>query len=237
LDKDKVNNIIKYARENGFNNINLDLMYAIPSEDIEILKEDLEYIVSLDVEHISTYSLIIEEHTKLSIKNTSNISEDLDYEMYKVICEYLKKNNYEHYEISNFSKEGYYSKHNNCYWENKRYFGFGLGASSYIDNKRINNTRSINKYLDGKYRSDIEVLDDKAMMEYEVILNLRKSNGIDFDLFKQKYEIDLNNVYKYDKLVDMGLLLLKDNCLLIPEDKWYISNEIIVKMLESDENG
>ena len=121
LDLDKVVDTIKVCRELGFNNINVDLMYALPNETIKDLEKDLEFIYSLDVEHISTYSLIIEDHTKLKINNIKNISEDLDYEMYKYICESMKSNKYKHYEISNFCKDGYESHHNTCYWDNNYY--------------------------------------------------------------------------------------------------------------------
>ena len=226
ISKEKINDTISICRELGFNNINVDLMYALPVETIEDVKDDLNYIFSLDVEHISTYSLIIEDHTILKINNIKNISEDLDYEMYKLICKEMLNHNYEHYEISNFSKPGYYSKHNLCYWNNDNYYGFGLGASSYLGNRRITNTRSLNKYLDGKYiLEDIE-LSDKEVIEYKIMLNLRKAEGISLD------EIDLD----VDDLIKDGLLIRYNNHLRIPEDKWYISNEIIIRVLE-DYNG
>ena len=211
LDLDKVVSTIKICRELGFNNINVDLMYALPNETIEDLEKDLEFIYSLDVEHISTYSLIIEDHTKLGINNTKNISEDLDYDMYKYICSSMKSNGYKHYEISNFSKEGYYSKHNTCYWDNKNYYGFGLGASSYIDNMRITNTRSLNDYKNNKYVKEVEYLNISDTIEYEVMLNLRKSNGIDLDEFKNKYNRELKDIYNYKDLVELGVLELNNN--------------------------
>ena len=226
ISKEKINDTISICRELGFNNINVDLMYALPVETIEDVKDDLNYIFSLDIEHISTYSLIIEDHTILKINNIKNISEDLDYEMYKLICKEMLNHNYEHYEISNFSKPGYYSKHNLCYWNNDNYYGFGLGASSYLGNRRITNTRSLNKYLDGKYiLEDIE-LSDKEVIEYKIMLNLRKADGISLD------EIDLD----VDDLIKDGLLIRYNHHLRIPEDKWYISNEIIIRVLE-DYNG
>lgn len=231
LDKDKVKEIIDYAKQIGISNINVDLIYAIPKETNEVLREDIEYILSLNVPHISTYSLIIEDNTKLKINNEKNISEEQDYEMYQIICKTLKQNNYNHYEISNFSKEGYESNHNTCYWNNDRYYGFGLGASSYINNLRSTNTKSITKYLKNEYIYEQEFLSKKDEMEYEVILNLRKKEGINLSLFKEKYNIDLINVYNYKNLLENKLLSLSDNKLSITEDKWYISNEIIVKLL------
>ena len=133
---------------------------------------------------------------------------------------------YDHYEISNFSKTGYYSRHNLCYWNNNNYYGFGLGASSYIGNKRITNTRSINKYLSGEYILEDTKLTTKDLIEYKIMLNLRKAEGISLD------EIDLD----VDDLIKDGLLIRYNHHIRIPEDKWYISNEIIIRVLE-DYNG
>ena len=233
----QVEDTIKFAKEMGFNNINVDLIYALPNETIDILEKDLDFIFSLNIEHISCYSLIIEDHTILKINNIKNISEDLDYEMYNFICNKLKDNNYLHYEISNFSKENYQSKHNSCYWKNNRYYGFGLGASSYVGNKRITNTRSINKYLKENYILDIEELNILDTIEYEVILNLRRKEGINLKEFNNKYHQELKDVYDYEPLINKGLLVLDGNNLYIPEDKWYISNKIIVEILEGEKNG
>lgn len=236
LDLDKVKEIIKYAKEIGFNNINVDLIYALPNEDLEVLEKDIDFILSLDIEHISTYSLIIEDNTKLSINKTKSIEEELDNEMYKFICNRLRDNNYIHYEISNFSKEGYFSRHNLCYWNNNFYYGFGVGASSYIGNNRITNTKSITKYLEGNYLFEIEELDITDKIFYEIILNLRKKDGIDLNLFEEKYSHKLIDLYDYSYLVKDKLLIEDNNHLFIEEDKWYISNEIIIKLLGCEIN-
>ena len=232
LDKDKVNYIINSCRDIGIFDINLDLMYALPGEDIDTLNKDLDYIFSLGVNHISTYSLIIEEHTMLGINGIENISEDLDYEMYEIICKRMKDNNYKHYEISNFCKEGFESKHNLVYWHNEEYYGFGLGASGYINNIRYNNTRSINNYIEGKYVLDYEELDNNLKIEYEIMLNLRLGSGINKNNFYNKYGVYINEIYNYKDLVLNNLLIETDENIFIPEDKWYISNEIIIKFLE-----
>ena len=231
FNRDKFTNTIKMIRDVGINNINIDLIYGLPIENMDILKADLDYIISLNVEHISTYSLIIEDHTILGINNTSSIDEELDKEMYEFIISYLKKHNYKHYEISNFCKDNYYSRHNMCYWNNLEYYGFGLGAASYIDNIRKTNTRSINNYP-YKYL-EVEELDINEKIEYEILLNLRLIDGIDLNVFKSKYNIDLKDVYDYSELVNNKLLILKDSHLRIPEEYLYVSNEIIVKFLQT----
>lgn len=231
LDKDKVEEVLKDAKDLGFNNINVDLMYAFENEKLKELEEDIDYLLSLDVKHISTYSLIIEDHTILGIKKIKNVEDDVDLEMYKYICKRLKDNNYIHYEISNFSKEGYYSRHNSSYWANENYYGFGLGASSYIENRRTINTRSLNNYIDERYPREIEYLTKEDTMEYELILNLRRKEGIDLNNFKDKYGIPLCEVYNYNKMLSLGLLKEEDNHLFIPEDKWYINNYILSSIL------
>ena len=236
LDLRQVENVLKQARELGFHNINIDVMYALPTEDEEILRKDLEYVLSLQVEHISTYSLIIEKNTLLSIHNINNIDQDIDYDMYKDICKTLKENGYSHYEISNFAKEGYESRHNTTYWNNEEYYGFGLGASSYIQNKRIKNTGSLTEYLKGKWEQEVEIISEKEKIEYEVILNLRKKEGILLNLFKEKYHKELKEYYDYEELIQEELLIKQEDKLFIPEDKWYISNEIIVRLLEREVN-
>ena len=227
-DKERTREIINEARNIGFNNINVDLMYALPNETITDLKSDLEFINSLNVEHVSCYSLIIEEHTKLSINDTKNIDSELDYDMYLEICKFMKDNGFNHYDISNYSKEDFESKHNLVYWNNEEYYGFGLGASSYLDNKRCTNTRSISNYLKGSYLLEEEILEKDDLVYYEIMLNLRKSSGIDLDKLYSLYNVRLD----YEELIDLGLLKLNNNKLYIPEDKWYISNDIIIRLLE-----
>ena len=150
--------------------------------------------------------------------------------MNQAICGFMKDNGFKHYEISNYSKEGYESKHNLVYWNNEEYYGFGLGASGYINNRRTTNTRSINNYLKGSYLLEEEILEKDDLVYYEIMLNLRKSEGIDLDKLYSLYKVKLD----YEELLKLGMLEYNDNRLYIPEDKWYISNEIIVKIIEGE---
>ena len=156
--------------------------------------------------------------------------------MYKLICKRLKDNNYHHYEISNFSKKGKESRHNTCYWSNEEYYGFGLGAGSYINNYRNTNTRSINEYLKGNYIREKEFVTLKDKEEYEILLNLRKNEGISLNKFKKLYNIDFFNKYKINRLLENNFLKIDNDKLYIPEENWYISNEIIVKIIEGENN-
>lgn len=234
FNKDDVIELIDYSKDIGIDNINIDLIYALENQTIEELKKDLDFIISLDIKHISTYSLIIEKNTLLSVLGTKNISEAIDLEMYKFICKYLGNNNFKHYEISNFCKDGYYSRHNTVYWRNLEYYGFGLGASSYISDKRITNTRSFNKYFLKEYVSSIESVSYKDLMEYEIILGLRLSFGIDKKKFYNRFGKYIDECYNYNELIDDGFIVDDGNNLFIPEDKFYVSNEIIVKFIEGE---
>ena len=122
---DEVVSKIKLAKKIGFSNINIDLIYGIPGETLDDLNHDIDMFLSLGINHISTYSLILEEHTKLYVDGVSNIDEDMDRSMYDLICDRLSDNGFNHYEVSNFSKEGFQSKHNLVYWNNLNYYVFG----------------------------------------------------------------------------------------------------------------
>lgn len=228
---DEVKKKIQLAKSMGFNNINVDLMYAIPNENIGILKEDISKILDLDVEHISTYSLIIEDNTVLGINNTKYIDEDIDYEMYKLINEELESNGYKHYEVSNYSKEGHESKHNLTYWNNDEYYGFGLGASGYINNIRYDNTRSLNNYCDGKYHINEEIMTKEKNMENEMILGLRKTNGISCEYFFNKYGVKVEDVFEINKLLKEGKLIKKGDNIFISDEYIYLSNDILINFI------
>ena len=214
-----------------FSNINIDLIYAA-YDDINILKSDIDCFLKLDIPHISTYSLIIEDNTMLKINGMKNIDEDIDYEMYKYIEDTLEKNDYIHYEISNYAKNGYQSKPNLVYCNNEEYYGFGLSSTSYINNERITNTKNLRKYLNGEYL-DTSVYEDKDIrMENEIMLGLRKLDGINLDRFKDKFNVSLEDIYNIDNLVRNGYLIRDNNCIKIDKKYMYISNEIIVRILE-----
>lgn len=210
-----------------FKNINVDLIYALPCENMHTFKKDVSEILKLDITHISTYSLIIEEHTKIYNKGVKPIDEETDYKMYKYICKKLAKNGYVHYEVSNFAKEGYQSKHNLTYWCNNEYYGFGLGAHGYLNHMRYENTRNFTKYLKGEYRLNELVESTREEMENELILGLRKLKGVDISEFHKKFLVDIKNVFKLDEAIQKGYLILEDGFLRISEDKIYIMNEII----------
>lgn len=229
-DKKLIVEKVKLAKK-YFSNINVDLMYAVPGESLDMLKEDLNLFLALDINHISTYSLIIEEHTKLSIANTSYIDEELDRKMYDLIHETLKEKGFIHYEISNFSKKGYESKHNLTYWKNLPYYGFGLGASGYVDNIRYTNTKNLNKYLSGNRQQEQEIITNELLASNYAILGLRTIYGVnkkEFEFIFKKNFVDYFNVLD---LVKENILLENDDCYYINPNYWYTLNEILVKFI------
>lgn len=229
-DEDIILEKIRLAKK-YFSNINVDLMYAVPGESLEMLREDLDLFLSLDINHISTYSLIIEEHTKLSIRNTDYIDDELDSKMYELIHNTLIKNGFTHYEISNFSMDGYQSKHNLTYWKNLPYYGFGLGASGYIDNIRYTNTKNLNKYLTGDRVSEQEVVDKELLASNYAILGLRTIYGVSKKEFENCFGIDLVDYFEVYDLVKENILLEDKECYYINPKYWYIMNEILVKFV------
>ena len=222
--KEKIDLVKKY-----FDNINIDLIYALPCEDINVLKEDLDNILLLDITHVSCYSLIIEKHTKLYNLKEKNISEDLDYEMYELINSKLK--DFIHYEISNYAKKGYESRHNLTYWNNEEYYGFGLGSASYIENKRIYNSKSLNKYLENIFDYEEEILTKEDKILYELILGFRKIDGININDFYDKFKIDILSLDSVKKLLENDKLLTKNNRVFVNSIYIYIENSILTEFI------
>ena len=220
---------INLCKKNGFNNINLDLMYAIPNETLKDLKKDINLFIKLKPTHISTYSLILENHTKLATKEIDYIDEELDYEMFNLIIK--KLNGANHYEISNFAIPGYESKHNLVYWNNEEYYGFGLGAAGYVDDIRYENTKNLKEYLAGNYVKEREILSKKNKMDYEVMLGLRKLKGINIEEFKNKFNEDIEAVYNLAPLYKNKDLIKKNSYIYINPKKIYIMNEILIKII------
>lgn len=212
-----------------FHNINVDLMYALPTETMADLKQDLDYMIRLKPKHISTYSLIIEEHTKFALTYQS-IDEDLDADMYAYIMKRLKK--YHHYETSNFALKHYESKHNLNYWYNNTYYGFGVGASGYVDNVRYDNTRSFTHYLEHHYRLNSETMTKLETMQNDMILGLRLIDGLSTKTFKKRYHQSVIEAFPIvESLLKEGKLAKKKDKLYITADYLYLANEILINFI------
>lgn len=187
-------------------NINIDLIYGINDQTLDELKDDLNKFIVLDVPHISIYSLIIEPNTKFYLNKVREQDEDKSREFYDFIIDFLLNHSYEHYEISNFAKNGCYSKHNLTYWKNKEYIGIGAGASGYEKNIRYKNSSSISKYNNGIREREEEIITKDLLYEYYLITNLRLISGFSIS--------EINQIFKFNFL--------------------RLKNEAIKKLLKSD---
>jgi len=193
-------NTYNLIQKNGFNNINVDLMLGLPNQTINNIEESVQKIILLDPNHISVYSLIVEEGTTIEKKITSGIlnlpEEDLEREMYYKVKELLEKNGYNHYEISNFAKEGFESKHNMNCWNQEEYLGFGLASHSYFENKRFSNIENLDEYIknieENNFDKNIivhEIQSEEAKKKEYMLLGLRKIDGVSISKFEQKFRV------------------------------------------------
>lgn len=184
-------NTYKTAKKAGFENINVDLMIGLPNQTLKDINESLEKIISLEPKHISVYSLIVEEGTVIERKIENGElelpSEELERKEYWQVKKTLEKNGYKHYEISNFAKEGYESKHNSNCWEQKEYLGFGVAGHSYMNGKRFSNVETIEEYLQQNERIIHEVQNLESQKKEYMLLGLRKIDGIKISKFKNKF--------------------------------------------------
>lgn len=228
---DEVTEKIRMLKRMGFSNINVDLIYALPGETKKEVEEDLNFFLGLDIPHISTYSLMIEPHTMLGIKKVEAISEDIDAAMYETIKTILKNHHFIHYETSNFCKKGFESKHNLVYWDNKEYYGFGIGASGYVNQIRYENTRNWNQYMKENFCKESHLLSLNEEIENEFILGFRKIEGISLQEFEKKYHKNLLDFMIIRNLLKEGKLIIENEKIRIAEDKIYISNQILCQLI------
>ena len=223
-------NVYKMVNEVGINNINVDLMIGLPTQTTEDIENTLDRIIEKNPNHISVYSLIIEPGTimeKLIRENKLILPDDeMERKMYWLVKEKLEKNGYKQYEISNFAKEGFESKHNSNCWNQQEYLGFGIAAHSYIDNIRFSNISNLEKYIENieenKFDNNSiiqEKQDSNSKMDEYMILGLRKIDGIDYNDFYLKFKMHCQEVYKneIDKLAKDGLIIENKNGIKLSE--------------------
>lgn len=194
---------IDALKTSGFQNISIDLIYALPGQTMDDVRSNVAKALSLNIPHLSLYSLILEHHTvfmnKMRRGKLHLPTEDLEAEMFEYIISEMERNGFEHYEISNFTKPGFESRHNLMYWDNVEYYGVGAGASGYLDGIRYRNRGPIQHYLkgvsEGNARLSEEVLSKNEMMEEELFLGLRKKEGVSIGKFEQKFGTSFEKRY------------------------------------------
>ena len=218
------------ARETGFRNINVDLMSALPGQTTESVHRTLERVLALSPEHISAYSLILEEGTPFYKRYEGHPellpSEEEERQMYYDTRDRLCACGYEHYEISNFAKPGYTCRHNLGYWERRDYKGFGLGAASLLENVRYTNQTDLTEYLKGNFAGTEEPLTEQAVREEYFFLGLRKMEGVEPGRYREHYE------ERIQRLQAQQLLEEKDGRIRLTERGTDVSNYVMAQFLD-----
>ncbi len=237
--KDAVDTV-KAAQRSGFDNVSLDLMFAIPHQTVKSFENTLDTAIELGVQHISVYALSIEEKTVFGVKqkrgeNLFLPSEEQEAEMYFLACDKLVRAGFEHYEISNFALNKKRSRHNMKYWRAEEYIGIGPGAHSYLDGVRYSTPADVRAFCNGAEKEDCYTNTPLDRAEEYVFLSLRLKDGLDLQTLKEMHGINTSHSFENDVavLVDQGFCHFDGKILSLTEKGFFVSNSIIVKILES----
>lgn len=233
---------IEAAHQAGFSNISLDFMYGLPMQTLDSFKSSLEEAIALSsrigIQHISAYGLEIAINAPLLLRyprdSKSYPDEEQFVAMYELLVQTLRKAGFAQYEISNFARPGYESRHNIVYWKNEPYFAFGVGAHRYVDGVRSGNSKSFNKYLRNYLEGEqSEVIDDAGQILEGIMLGLRMVKGIHLEEFKSQYGVDIAALKQKEisLFTGEGLMELSDGYLKITERGLPISNSIIARLI------
>lgn len=228
---------IKRAQDFGFENLSIDLIYGSPTSNLDIWKENLHKTISLQVPHISSYALTVEPKTALSnwVKNNKVLSpkESEQNQEFYYMSDFLKENGFQHYEISNFAKKGFESKHNSSYWKYHEYLGIGPSAHSYNGrNERswnvANNSLYIKELTENKLPKETEILSEKDQYNEMLMIGLRTIWGVDILSLKEKFSEETFVVFEksIQEKLDEGMLIIEEGHLKIPEKHWFLADGI-----------
>lgn len=227
---------VKSAYSIGITNLSIDLMYGLPQQTMNSWKDTLEKAVQLPIKHISAYGLKIEEGTHFAEQDNLDLpEEEVSINMYYYAIDFFKQHGFNHYEISNFAKEGFESKHNLTYWKNEEYLGFGVAAHGYTDSIRYSNTENIEEYINAPTKSSEEhmvTLLEKT--EEAAFLGLRLLSGIDTEAFFEKHNVDF--LQKHSKTIkkykNLNLLEQDGNIIRLTREGLILSNSIFAEFLD-----
>ena len=226
-----------WARSAGFENISADLMYGIPEQTVDSFKKSLMALAALSPQHISAYGLKIEEGTPFyEMRDDLSLpDEDTEYEMYLSMSEMLGDYGYEKYEISNFSKKGFESKHNLRYWQGGEYLGFGVAAHSYFFGERFGNSRDIGAFLRGEsIECERSSVDEKEKLREYIMLSMRLSSGMELSEFERKAKKSFVELYgRTNELIKNGYIKNNDGHISFTDKGFFVSNTILSDMLET----
>jgi len=224
----------KSARIAGFENISLDLMYGLPDQTMKEWKETLECVAKFGTEHISCYSLKVEEGTPFAKRRLNLPDDDIVADMYELAVEFLAEKGYDRYEISNFAKIGCESRHNLKYWKCDEFVGIGAGAFSCVNGVRFSNVSDLKEYIEGielkgSAVENTETLSDFDKMSEFVFLGLRLKNGISESEFQNRFNLNIDEIFKsqIEKYTKMGFLIRENGFISFSDKGFFVSNTIL----------
>jgi oxygen-independent coproporphyrinogen-3 oxidase len=235
---------IEMALKAGFNNISIDIMFGLPNQTLDQLKESLHMIREIPIQHLSAYNLKVEEqtlfHKWLQEERITLPPEDLELEMYDTLMEELSQMGLFQYEISNFAKPGRESKHNLAYWYNREYYGIGAGAHGYVCGVRHVNIAPIRPYIratmEGMPRAQTYIVTEQERMEEMMFLGLRLNAGVTYERFEKEWGKPMAMVYgrEIEKLVDEGLLIADEQGIRLTPTGRMLSNEVFARFMQEN---
>lgn len=228
-----VKRIIRYAHQLQFDNISIDLMYGLPDQSIDDIKADLAQIEELNIQHVSYYSLILEDHTVLKNQNYQPLAEEDEAIINEIIDTELEKMGFIKYEVSNYAKKNFESKHNLTYWKYENYYGIGLGASGKIDDCIIEHSRNLNAYLRFEDTTNTIKHNQEETMFNHLMMSLRLVKGLDLKEFKQRYNKDVEEIYgeALKKHLSLKTLIIEDGYLHCSHDSLKLLNTILLDFI------
>lgn len=221
---------VETLHDAGIDNISIDLMYGIPTQTLEDLHESLKVLMDFNITHISLYGLTIEPNSKFGRLGYKPAESDLDASMYELAVDYLANKGFDRYEISNFAKKGYQSKHNKVYWKYDDFIGLGLHASGKENHVRYTNNRNLRQYLNGDFEGEVIKLSKEDEMFEFIMMNLRLSEGFRMSDYEKHFNVNFKELYR-----EQLSSLLKEKMIVIEEDNIRASDkglELLFDVLE-----
>jgi oxygen-independent coproporphyrinogen-3 oxidase len=237
-DPDNVRRTVAMAREVGIDNLSLDLIFAIPNQTLDMLDRDLDRLLELEPDHLSTYGLTYEPNTaltaRLRVGRVTPISEELERAMYERVIDRLEAAGYQHYEISNWARPGRSCQHNLGYWHGRNWLGFGPSAASHLDGLRFRNIANLARYIDTSPEptlEDVEQLDPKSKVGETLMLRLRLAEGVRQDWLDEHLGDDHNRSFAIVELIELNLLERADGFLRLTRQGRFVADSVIAKLL------
>ena len=239
---DNIENTFEILQKMGFSNVSADVMIGLPGQSLDAVKDTIDYLVERNVKHISVYTLQVEENTQLykNIKmgKIKPLGDEACIKMYNLVNKLLKKAGFVRYEVSNFAKPTYESKHNFKYWKDVDYLGLGVSAHSFLEGYRFNNTPRLDEYIELINNDQLPVINKEFIRDSEkrtefIMLSLRLATGLNLEKFRKRFKEDLlkTRAEQIKSLIQSGYVYIEDGFLKIAPEHFYVSNRIILELL------